>query len=117
MLMHYQQIFALPNETKSGGIYTNKRWASYAEPSINHLIKVKIPIYMLVPSKDDNAPIEGAYIVPLEFARLGKKNLTFKVCIGCTHSLIVSKHNGDENNYWNYYFKDFIGWVEKQQTN
>lgn len=112
LLIDYQDIFANPTFHKPGSIYTNKRWISYAESPVNHLVKVKIPIYMLASTLDDNAPYENSFIVPLEFIRLGKTNLTLRTCIGCDHSLNIKTETGDKLSYWNEYFKDFLKWTD-----
>lgn len=91
--------------------YTKLRWWSYAEPPINYLIKIDIPIFMLVSTNDESAPIESSYIAPLEFARLQKKNLTYKVCLECDHGLTVIK-GGKRIKKWSSYFKEFINWVQ-----
>lgn len=111
LLMNYQALFNQPNGAEPNSIYTNKRWISYAEPSINHLLKTNIPLYMLVATKDENAPIESAYIVPLEFTRNRKQNLTFKTCVGCNHSFAITNPDKSRTSFWNDYFKDFIAWT------
>ena len=90
--------------------YTNQRWWSYAEPTINHLVKIDIPIYIQLGTEDESSPIESNYLIPLEFARLGKKNLSFNVCVGCDHGF----ENVDTGkNYWSDIFKNFIEWTEE----
>ncbi|PQJ79823.1 hypothetical protein [Polaribacter porphyrae] len=91
--------------------YTNKRWFSYSEPPINNLLKLDIPIYVQVASKDENAPIESTYLIPLEFARLGKKNLNFNICSGCNHSFKIIGENNEIINKWEKIFKGFMSWV------
>lgn len=90
--------------------YTNKRWWSYAEPTINHLIKIDIPIYIQLGTEDESSPIESNYLIPLEFARLGKENLSFNVCVGCDHGFINVNTGKD---YWQEVFKNFIEWTNK----
>lgn len=94
-----------------GDGYTKLRWWSYAEPPINHLLKINIPIFMLVGTNDESAPIESSYLAPLEFARLQKKNLTYKVCLECNHSLSILKE-GKKIRKWKYYFTEFINWTK-----
>ena len=90
--------------------YTNKRWWSYAEPSINHLVKIEIPIFIQLGTEDESSPIESNYLIPLEFARLGKTNLSFNVCIGCDHSFVNVETKKDN---WSDIFKKFIAWAER----
>jgi len=97
----------------SGNGYTNLRWWSYSEPPINNLLKLDIPIYVQVASLDESAPIESSYLIPLEFARLKKSNLTYKVCVGCDHGFSVTNKEGKIERRWKEVFKDFIEWTEK----
>ena len=90
--------------------YTNKRWWSYAEPPINNLIKLDVPLYVQVATNDESAPIESAYLIPLEFMRLGKKNLTFNVCNECNHGF-AKMIDGKEVDLWSDIFIDFINWT------
>ncbi len=91
--------------------YTNKRWWSYAEPPINYLIQLTIPVYVQVGTQDQSAPIESSYLIPLEFARLGKKNLTYKVCQGCDHGFSETLPNGSKRKHWDTVFDTFLKWT------
>lgn len=93
--------------------YTNLRWWSYAEPPLNHLLKVDIPIFVQVGTEDVNAPIESSYLLPLEFARLGKTNLSYNVCVGCDHSFKIMRKKGKVESRWNEIFLDFLKWTEE----
>lgn len=99
--------------TKGNG-YTNLRWWSYAEPPIHNLLKIDIPIYVQVASLDQSAPIESSYLIPLEFARLQKSNLTYKVCVGCDHGFSLVKENGTTERKWKQIFEEFIAWSERK---
>ena len=101
-----------PSSTEFNGGYTYKRWASFAEPPLNSLVKLNIPIYQVHGSLDESTAIENAYLVPLEFARLGKKNLNFKVYPNSDHSLIERHGEGKETNHWNEMIKEFFQWVQ-----
>lgn len=95
--------------------YTNQRWWSYSEPPINNLLKIDIPIFVQVASQDQSAPIESTYLIPLEFARIGKTNLTYKVCLGCDHGFVQKNQDGADVGKWKEIFADFILWSEKNQ--
>jgi pimeloyl-ACP methyl ester carboxylesterase len=92
--------------------YTYKRWASFSEPAVLNLIKLKIPIYQVHGTDDENTPIESAYIVPIEFARLQKDNLAFKVYANCNHSLVQRSADGKETDHWDNMMNDFFKWVD-----
>lgn len=56
------------------------RWGSYCTTiPLEQLTQLTIPVFMAVGSNDKNSPIYGLDYVPLEFLRLGKQNLTYKV--------------------------------------
>lgn len=95
-----------------GNGYTNLRWWSYSEPPINNLLKLDIPVYVQVASKDKSALIESSYLIPLEFARLKKSNLTYKVCVGCDHGFSLITESGSNEQLWKEIFSDFIKWTE-----
>ncbi len=90
--------------------YSYKRWASFAIPAIESLVKLKIPIYQVHGSDDESTPIESAYVVPIEFARLRKNNLTFTVYPRADHSLTERK-NGKEIPHWDEMLNKFFNWV------
>ena len=93
--------------------YTNKRWWSYAEPPIDHLLKIDIPIFVQVAGNDKSAPIESTFLIPLEFTRMGKTNLTYKVCAECDHGFGIEKQNGEFEDKWSEIFQDFIKWTKE----
>jgi len=97
--------------------YTKKRWWSYAEPPINHLLKLDIPVFVQVATNDESAPIESTYLIPLEFARLGKTNLTFKICLDCDHSFNSTNEDGSIIRNWKSIFKEFIEWSNETSIN
>lgn len=115
ILANFKEIAENPTDVSytSDDDYTNKRWWSYAEPPINHLLKIEIPIFVQVAGKDASAPIESTFLIPLEFTRLGKTNLTFNVCIECDHGFKIEKENGKMEDKWGGIFQDFMKWTQK----
>lgn len=112
MLNNYREIFRNPAYAKPGSIYTNKRWISYARGPIEDLKQVNIPLYQIIATQDSNAPYESAFIVPLEFIRLGKTNLTLRTLIGGDHSLNTVDAGGKKIGHWKDYILDFIAWSD-----
>lgn len=98
---------------KNKNDYTNKRWWSYAEPPINNLLKLDIPIFMQVAGNDDSAPIESTFLVPIEFTRAEKSNLTYNICVECDHGFTIENNKGQTEDKWSSIFTDFIKWTEK----
>jgi pimeloyl-ACP methyl ester carboxylesterase len=91
--------------------YTNKRWWSYAEPPINHLLEIEVPLFVQVGGKDRSAPAESTFLIPLEFTRLGKDNLTYKICVECDHYFYVEDEKGKSEDKWEEIFLEFIDWT------
>lgn len=110
-----KQIMSKPNSTELIYGYTYKRWASFAEPAVQNLVTLTIPIYQVHGYNDENTPVENAYVVPVEFARLNKSNLTFTVYPNCNHSFIEHTKEGKEINHRNEMMKAFFDWAAKQQ--
>lgn len=93
--------------------YSAKRWWSYAEPSLYSLMKIDIPVFVQVAGKDESAPIESTYLIPLEFARLGKRNLRYEICAECDHGFVIEKENGEKEDKWNSIFQEFVVWTDR----
>lgn len=118
--IHYNQdlvtsLGEIMTEASSSEIvmgYSKKRWASFSEPAIQNLVKLKIPIYQVHGTEDESTAIENAYLVPVEFARLMKTNLTFKAYPNCNHSLIEKSMDGKEVHHWDEMMKDYFKWIE-----
>lgn len=108
----FRRIMQHPADTSLIYDYSYKRWASYSLPPVTYLSRLKIPLYQVHGMLDDNTPVENAYIVPVEFTRLGKTNLTFRVWPNTDHSLTEHLTNGREIRHWNEMMADFFNWVK-----
>ncbi|MCF6361107.1 MAG: hypothetical protein L3J29_10150 [Cyclobacteriaceae bacterium] len=65
---------------------TYLRWASFCtDIPMEDMTKLDIPILMISVGKDPNSPILGLDYVKIEFMRLRKTNLTYKVYPNCDH--------------------------------
>ncbi|MES2653802.1 MAG: alpha/beta hydrolase [Bacteroidota bacterium] len=113
IINNLEKIMEERESTKMKYGYTFKRWASFAEPALENLIQINVPIYQVHGTNDESTPIESAYIVPIEFARLKKTNLTFKVFPDANHSLITQT-DGKEVNHWNEMLIGFFSWIKKK---
>ena len=114
LINSFKNEIATDSLNTEGNGYTKKRWWSYAEPPINHLLQLEIPIFVQVATNDESAPIESTYLIPLEFARLGKTNLTYKVCVGCDHGFNSKDEDGKLKRNWKDIFSAFIKWTNEQ---
>jgi hypothetical protein len=85
----YQRIYSDPESTEKwyyGHPY--KRWGSYCNDiPLDHLVTLDIPILYVKGSADRNSPVLSTDYIMLEFLRLGKTNLTYKVVPGMDHWL------------------------------
>ncbi|GER60019.1 hypothetical protein ULMA_21270 [Patiriisocius marinus] len=91
-----------------------RKWSSSVEPSIDNLLKITVPIYVAHGAKDTAVPIESAYLIPIEFIRKGKNNLTFKVYPNLDHSFSIMPESKNEiyEEKWDVVLKDFLEWCE-----
>lgn len=93
----FEDIYKNPLSTKKkfwGDTYL--RWSSFCSDSqLEDMTKLDIPILMITAGKDTNAPILGLDYVKLEFLRLGKTNLTYKVFPNCDHYFYDVVENKD----------------------
>ncbi len=113
LISSFKNEIATDSLNTDGRGYTNKRWWSYSEPPINNLLKLDIPIYVQVATNDESAPIESTYLIPLEFARLGKENLRYKVCVGCDHGFNSMNDENIIQRNWNTIFTEFLEWTNE----
>lgn len=95
--------------------HSYKKWSSSVEPSIDNLLKINTPIYVAHGAKDKAVPIESAYLIPIEFIRNRKNNLTFKVYPKLDHSfsIIPQSENEEYIEKWDEVLADFLKWCEK----
>lgn len=112
----YKDVIDNPNSTELDHFgFTNKRWSTYEKPPIEELLEINIPIYAMFATEDESTPIETAYLIPIQFMKKRKDNLTFEVCMNCNHSYI-SKNGEKEISNWDEIFKDFINWTEGESN-
>jgi hypothetical protein len=97
----YKQIYADPMSTeKSWYGHPYRRWASFCTYiPLEHLVDLDIPILYVSASVDRNVPVLHSDYVMLEFLRLGKTNLTYRVLAGCEHWLHEKVMENGEEKY------------------
>ena len=83
----YASIYSNPeNANKFWHGHTYLRWSSFTNtPSIEFYKQLEIPIYIAQGTNDENTSILSADYIKLEFLRLHKTNLTYKVYPDCDH--------------------------------
>jgi predicted esterase len=105
-----------PNNTEKqwlGNPY--RRWNQFNEPSIDNLLKISKPLFVAVAGKDESVPIESSLLIPIEFIRHKKDNLTFKIYPDYNHTFAVPPKSENEEWSWEFMnvFDDFMKWVEQ----
>lgn len=118
LFVRFKDIVENPNDISkfwSGKTNSYKRWSSFSEPPVESLLKINKPIFAAIGSKDQSVAIESAYLIPVEFIRNKKENLTFKVYPNLDHSFAEKLADGSYKSYWNAVFKDFLTWVNTYQ--
>ncbi len=73
LLIQFEKMFENPStkEMWDGNSYLS--YVSFSEPPVENLLKLDIPIYVAIGTKDENVAVENSYIIPIEFIRHRKK--------------------------------------------
>lgn len=115
-----KEIYAEPESTEKFWMgHTYKRWASFGSSApLEFLLKVKSPIFVACCSLDKNTSIVSADYIPLEFAKRGRSNLTYKV-YPYEHSFLerVVDKNGQANGVNSHFeevLNEFVTWLDSQ---
>jgi len=92
-----------------------RRWSRFTEPSIDNLLRINKPLFVAVAGKDESVPIESSLLIPIEFIRRKKNNLTFKIYPDYNHSFARPPKDGKGEWSWEFMnvFDDFMKWVEQ----
>jgi pimeloyl-ACP methyl ester carboxylesterase len=90
-----------------------KRWASYTKiDPLEYLKKIDKPILVIASGNDDNSPILGLDYIKIEFLRLRKTNLTYKVYPNSDHSFNETDANGQTINKKNEVYEEIFQWLD-----
>ncbi len=111
-----KEIQAEPNSiTKEWNGHTYKRWTQFSEPPIENLLKINKPLFVALGSEDESVPVESGLLIPIEFLKHKKNNLTFKLYPNYDHSFnkIPQNENEEWEDKWMDVFKDFLDWTNK----
>ena len=85
-------------------------WHSFAGPTIDKLLNLKIPIYVAYGTEDNSADL--CDYLPLYFERAQKNNLLLKRYLHLEHNFFpISNGRPDyKNGKWSTVMNDFIQW-------
>jgi pimeloyl-ACP methyl ester carboxylesterase len=112
----FKAIMADPNATDKfweGNDNSYKRWSHFSEPPIENLLQIDKPLFVAIGTKDQAVTIESAYLIPVEFIRHKKNNLTFITYPDLDHGFEKELENGKFKDYWNDVFLDFLNWINQ----
>lgn len=90
-----------------------KRWSGFSEPPIENLLQIDKPIFAAIGTKDQAVALESAYLIPIEFIRHQKDNLTFKAYPNLDHIFGKEIEDGKFEEHLNDVFIDFLNWVNE----
>jgi pimeloyl-ACP methyl ester carboxylesterase len=105
-----------PNSTSKQWLgHSYRRWSHFNESPIENLLKIDKPLFVGVAGKDEAVPVESSLLIPVEFIRHKKQNLTYKVYPDYDHSFNLVPQSETEDWEWHFMtvFDDFMQWVER----
>ena len=82
----FKEIYSNPKSLKTWWGHTYKYWYSFfIKSTVNALLQLSIPIFFAKGTEDKSGCIEGTDIIPIEFLRHNKDNLTYIAYWGADH--------------------------------
>jgi pimeloyl-ACP methyl ester carboxylesterase len=112
----YAKILANPNATdESWNGHTYLRWSTFFEPASESYAGVDVPVFAAVCREDANTPLESGEAIRLEFLRLGKPNLTYKVW-PTDHYFLEYVSDTETIDRRMDAFQEFMGWLKKNSS-
>jgi dienelactone hydrolase len=92
-----------------------QRWASYTTTDpLDFLVKINRPILVIASGNDDSSPILGIDYIKIEFLRLRKTNLSYKVYPNSEHSFNETNKDGQTVNKRKEVYEEIFQWLEKR---
>lgn len=112
LLKQFELMFANPSPNQKWDSNSYKSYVSFSEPPVQNLLKLDIPIFVAVGTRDENIAIENAYIIPVEFIRHRKQNLTFRHYPNYDHNFVELLDNGKNVDRFDSVTSDFFKWLK-----
>lgn len=113
LLTQFDKMYKDPSPNKFWDENSYLSYVSFSEPPIQNLLKIDIPLHVAIGTADENVPVESAYIIPIEFMKYGKTNLTFRHYKNYDHGFIEVLPNGKEIDRFDEVTKEFFEWIQK----
>jgi hypothetical protein len=110
----YEEMWNNPNEANPSK-QSYKAWASFTIPMLPYLLKTNIPIFAGYGTRDITS--DYCDLLPLDFIRNGKHNLTSKPYLDCDHNFIKSIFDKSgkvisTEDQWEKVADDFFKWIK-----
>ncbi|NVK66937.1 MAG: dienelactone hydrolase family protein [Flavobacteriales bacterium] len=114
LFSNLKEIEADPNSTtKQWYGHAYRRWSHFNEAPIDNLLKIDKPLFVAVAGQDQSVPVESSLLIPIEFIRHHKENLTYKIYPNYDHGFSIPPKN--ETERWEQHFQSvfeaFMEWA------
>lgn len=94
-----------------------KSWVSFSKPTLNQLLKLKIPVYIAYGSQDIGTDL--CDLLPLYFIENKKSNYKIVRYPNLEHNFFPLNENGKpdyQNGKWKSVMNEFINWTKNENT-
>jgi pimeloyl-ACP methyl ester carboxylesterase len=111
----YEKIYQSPNSlTEFHDEESYKRWTSYTKTDpLEYLKKLDKPILVIASGNDDSSPILGLDYIKIEFLRLRKDNLTYRIFPDSDHSFNETDEKGTTTNRRKQVYGEVFQWLDR----
>jgi hypothetical protein len=112
----YKKMWNNPDQIASPHGETYKQWASFSTPMLPDLLKTNIPIFAGYGTRDITS--DYCDLLPLDFIRNGKHNLTLKPYVDCDHNFFKAFFDKSgkiisTEEQWEKVADDFFKWIKE----
>lgn len=108
----FYELVQQPGSEETHPSFTS--WKSFSKPTLNELVKLKIPVYIAYGSEDVGAAL--CDLLPLYFIENEKKNYSLKRYPNLGHNFFPVDENGKINHAegkWGEVLDEFLKWTKK----
>lgn len=111
-----KKIYQNRNDSANGFGDSYKAIASFSEPLLPALLKIDVPLFAAYGTEDITS--DYCDLLPLDFTRNGKTNLTLVPYLDCDHNFFRVKYDKQGNEIsregvWNKVANDFFDWITR----
>ena len=111
-----KKMYQNRNDSASGLGDSYKAMTSFSEPLLPYLLKIKVPLFAAYGTNDITS--DYCDMLPLDFTRNDKTNLTLVPYLDCDHNFIRVKYDkqGKEisrEELWDQVADDFFNWINR----